>query len=394
MRYLKLFEAFSNSSFESTQEFLDDLFAELLDGYSFQEGNSYDLTDGRKDRVYFYQEHEGNMYIIFLISEKDPIKQELIEKVMKIFKQKINTIYPTSKITSNISNAEWFSLKLAVDPNNSPLNRWNNDLDWSKEKEMYKGVSVYRFLKDSISLTMGEGTKERVNFTESEIKRIKSKFGVMGLNISAPWDEWILISDKEDKARPYQSKIVIFKLRDDYYLVYSFNKPWKFEFVSGNIIGFISQHGGRSRQYLCDQFEGLEYLLKRLLVESFDRFEMVEESFSQNPLQKAQEFLDDVFLGVLDEWGIQERTSNDHQSKVYNYYQNPISKRVSLSIMIGTIDLVTKKVNKDKDLMSELRHIFKTKVEPVYPKSAIESNITIDPQDFEPYFRISITIEI
>lgn len=125
------------------------------------------------------------------------------------------------------------------------------------------------------------------------------------------------------------------------------------------------------------------------------------EEYSNDPLQEAQDFLEDNFLSVLEDWGFEEATQeamamNDvlsNKDKVYYFYKSYRSKRVLLALLANTTDLVNAKIKQDRDLMSELRPIFK-KVESVYPKSSIENNITIDLTSFEPFFRVVIAVEL
>lgn len=119
------------------------------------------------------------------------------------------------------------------------------------------------------------------------------------------------------------------------------------------------------------------------------------EEYSNDPLQEAQDFLEDNFLSVLEDWGFEEveGDSVNNKDKVYYFYKSYRSKRVLLTLLANTTDLVNAKIKQDRDLMSELRPIFK-RVESVYPKSSIENNITIDPTSFEPFFRVVIAVEL
>ena len=283
------------------------------------------------------------------------------------------------------------------------LRQWYNQLDWKIDKEMYQSVTTFLHNKTSVGIKGYITLRDKKNFDEAEVTKLKSIFQVMGLKVICPWDEWILITDKEDDSRPGQCKIVIFKLDDDYYLVYSFHKPFKFDFVSGNIIKFIGEQRQFSFQYVCDQFDGLVYLLKRLLVASFikEPNSPIEESVSVDALQEAQDYLEDQFLSVLEDWGFEEASEEamsmydtiSGKDKVYYFYKNYRSKRVLLTLLANTTDLVNAKIKQDRDLMSELRPIFK-KVESVYPDSAMENNITIEPTSFEPFFRVVIVIQL
>lgn len=125
------------------------------------------------------------------------------------------------------------------------------------------------------------------------------------------------------------------------------------------------------------------------------------EEYSNDTLQEAQDFLEDNFLSVLEDWGFEEATQeamvmNDvlsNKDKVYYFYKSYRNKRVLLTLLANTTDLVNVKIKQDRDLMSELRPIFK-RVESVYTKSSIENNITIDPTSFEPFFRVVIAVEL
>lgn len=125
------------------------------------------------------------------------------------------------------------------------------------------------------------------------------------------------------------------------------------------------------------------------------------EEYSNDPLQEAQDFLEDNFLSVLEDWGFEEAPQeamvmNDvlsNKDKVYYFYKSYRSKRVLLTLLVNTTDLINTKIKQDRDLMSELRPIFK-RVESIYPKSSIENNITIDPTSFEPFFRVVIAVEL
>lgn len=125
------------------------------------------------------------------------------------------------------------------------------------------------------------------------------------------------------------------------------------------------------------------------------------EEYSNDPLQEAQDFLEDNFLSVLEDWGFEEATQeamamNDvlsNKDKVYYFYKSYRNKKVLLTLLANTTDLVNVKIKQDRDLMSELRPIFK-RVESVYTKSSIENNITIDPTSFEPFFRVVIAVEL
>lgn len=119
------------------------------------------------------------------------------------------------------------------------------------------------------------------------------------------------------------------------------------------------------------------------------------EEYSNDPLQEAQDFLEDNFLSVLEDWGFEETEGDsvDNKDKVYYFYKSYRSKRVLLTLLVNTTDLVNAKIKQDRDLMSELRPIFK-RVESVYPKSSIENNITIDLTSFEPFFRVVIAVEL
>lgn len=130
------------------------------------------------------------------------------------------------------------------------------------------------------------------------------------------------------------------------------------------------------------------------------RFKLFEE-YSNDPLQEAQDFLEDNFLSVLEDWGFEEApqesmTMNDvlsNKDKVYYFYKSYRSKKVILTLLVNTTDLINAKIKQDRDLMSELRPIFK-RVESIYPKSSIENNITIDPISLEPFFRVVIEVEL
>lgn len=125
------------------------------------------------------------------------------------------------------------------------------------------------------------------------------------------------------------------------------------------------------------------------------------EEYSNDPLQEAQDFLEDNFLSVLDDWGFEESTQeamamNDvlsNKDKVYYFYKSYRNKKVILTLLINTTDLMNAKIKQDRDLMSELRPIFK-RVKSVYPKSSIENNITLDPTSLEPFFRVVIAVEL
>ena len=125
------------------------------------------------------------------------------------------------------------------------------------------------------------------------------------------------------------------------------------------------------------------------------------EEYSNDPLQEAQDFLEDNFLSVLEDWGFEEAPQeamamNDvlsNKDKVYYFYKSYRNKKVLLTLLANTTDLVNAKIKQDRDLMSELRPIFK-RVESVYTKSSIENNITIDPTSFEPFFRVVIAVEL
>ena len=125
------------------------------------------------------------------------------------------------------------------------------------------------------------------------------------------------------------------------------------------------------------------------------------EEYSNDTLQEAQDFLEDNFLSVLEDWRFEEAPQeamvmNDvlsNKDKVYYFYKSYRSKRVLLTLLANTTDLINAKIKQDRDLMSELRPIFK-RVESIYPKSSIENNITIDPTSFEPFFRVVIAVEL
>lgn len=133
---------------------------------------------------------------------------------------------------------------------------------------------------------------------------------------------------------------------------------------------------------------------------SMKRLKLFEE-YSNDPLQEAQDFLEDNFLSVLDDWGFKESTQeamamNDvlsNKDKVYYFYKIYRNKKVILTLLANTTDLINAKIKQDRDIMSELRPIFK-RVESVYPKSSIENNITIDPTSLEPFFRVVIVVEL
>lgn len=133
---------------------------------------------------------------------------------------------------------------------------------------------------------------------------------------------------------------------------------------------------------------------------SMKRLKLFEE-YSNDLLQEAQDFLEDNFLSVLDDWGFEESPQeamvmNDvlsNKDKVYYFYKSYRNKKVILTLLINTTDLMNAKIKQDRDLMSELRPIFK-RVKSVYPKSSIENNITIDPTSLEPFFRVVIAVEL
>lgn len=130
------------------------------------------------------------------------------------------------------------------------------------------------------------------------------------------------------------------------------------------------------------------------------RLKLFEEYFNDT-LQEAQDFLEDNFLSVLEDWGFEEAPQeamvmNDvlsNKDKVYYFYKSYRSKRVLLTLLANTTDLVNAKIKQDRDLMSELRPIFK-RVESVYPESCMENNITIEPTSFEPFFRVVIAVDL
>ena len=80
------------------------------------------------------------------------------------------------------------------------------------------------------------------------------------------------------------------------------------------------------------------------------------EEYSNDPLQEAQDFLEDNFLSVLDDWGFEEAEGDSvyNKDKVYYFYKNYRSKRVLLTLLANTTDLVNAKIKQDRDLMSEL----------------------------------------
>lgn len=127
--------------------------------------------------------------------------------------------------------------------------------------------------------------------------------------------------------------------------------------------------------------------------------DVVFEEYSTDTLQEVQDFLEDNFLSVLEDWGFEEAREEamamfdvlDNKDKVYYFYKSYRNKKVTLTLLANTSDLVNIKIKQDRDLMSELRPIFK-RVESVYPESSIENNITIEPTRFEPFFRVVITI--
>ena len=82
-----------------------------------------------------------------------------------------------------------------------------------------------------------------------------------------------------------------------------------------------------------------------------------------------------------------------NKDKVYYFYKSYRNKKVILTLLANTTDLVNAKIKQDRDLISELRPIFK-RVESVYPESCMENNITIDPTSFEPFFRVVIAVEL
>jgi uncharacterized FlgJ-related protein len=103
----------------------------------------------------------------------------------------------------------------------------------------------------------------------------------------------------------------------------------------------------------------------------------------------------------LEDWGFEEASEEamsmydtiSGKDKVYYFYKSYRTKRVFLTLLANTTDLVNAKIKQDRDLMSELRPIFK-KVESVYPDSAMENNITIEPTSFEPFFRVVIQLNV
>lgn len=136
------------------------------------------------------------------------------------------------------------------------------------------------------------------------------------------------------------------------------------------------------------------------------RFKLFEEYFTDT-LQEAQDYLEEQFLSVLEDWGFEEAKEEamsmydtiSGKDKVYYFHKSYRTKRVFLTLLANTTDLVNAKIKQDRDLLSELRPIFK-KVESVYTDSAMENNITfiptvpIDPTSFEPFFRVVIVIQL